>query len=232
MWRGLLCAGFFAVAAVVAASPSPALADELQSAMKRGRELFQLCAQCHGAAGEGDHAYLAPGIAGLPAWYVQRQLEYFQNGARGSHFDDLEGLRMRPMAWSLNHAGDVPSVSLYTASLPAVPPPPTIAGDAAAGARVYTLCASCHGAAGEGAEMLHGPPLTVQGDWYLKAQLQKYKDGVRGKSPLDTTGPVMIGFVAVMPTEQDFDNMVAYIQTLPPPSASPPAPARAPGVQP
>ena len=42
--------------------------------LDRGRQLFSLCEQCHGANGAGHAAYLAPEIAGLPAWYVESQL--------------------------------------------------------------------------------------------------------------------------------------------------------------
>ena len=49
-----------------------------------GRELFQLCAQCHGAAGEGNRTALAPAIAGYGRWYIQRQLEKFRSGVRGT----------------------------------------------------------------------------------------------------------------------------------------------------
>ena len=53
--------------------------------------LFQnLCATCHGAKGEGKQELKAPSIASLPAWYVKRQLENFQNDRRGAHAQDVE----------------------------------------------------------------------------------------------------------------------------------------------
>ena len=46
--------------------------------------LFQnVCASCHGAKGEGNPAFQAPAIAGLPDWYVRGQLEAFRAGRRG-----------------------------------------------------------------------------------------------------------------------------------------------------
>ena len=34
-------------------------------------ELYDGCAQCHGASGEGNSAIGAPAIAGLDRWYVK-----------------------------------------------------------------------------------------------------------------------------------------------------------------
>ena len=57
---------------------APALAQDVE----RGRELFQLCASCHGAQGEGNQLYLAPNIGGLPVWYLEAQLTKFRDGGR------------------------------------------------------------------------------------------------------------------------------------------------------
>ena len=67
-----------ALAALAMGVPSGASAEE----NARGAELFELCLQCHGSAGEGNHAALAPSIAGLEEWYVLGQLKNFQSGAR------------------------------------------------------------------------------------------------------------------------------------------------------
>src|ERR1035437_6119317 len=67
----------------------------------RGRELFQNCAPCHQPNGSGNSEIGAPHIAGMKAWYVQQELHKFRTGARGNHFSDVEGMRMRPIALSL-----------------------------------------------------------------------------------------------------------------------------------
>ncbi|MFT5696654.1 MAG: mono/diheme cytochrome c family protein, partial [Myxococcota bacterium] len=59
----------------------------------RGKVLFDLCKQCHGPAGGGMTLSLAPAIAGMDEWYVDRQLKNFKSGIRGLHADDLGGLR-------------------------------------------------------------------------------------------------------------------------------------------
>jgi cytochrome c oxidase subunit 2 len=180
-----------------------------------GADLFELCAQCHGADGGGRIAYRAPAIAGLPLWYVKRQLENFQSGARGRHFDDLEGLRMRPMALSLRREGHLDEVAAYVASLPPVKQTPTLTGgDAAAGATSYLLCASCHGVDGMGSEPQNAPPLVIQSDWYLMSSMQKYQKRVRGADTRDTFGLMMQPMAMTLPDEQAMKNVIAHIMSL------------------
>jgi len=153
--------------------------------VERGQQLFELCASCHGAAGEGNELYLAPAIAGLPLWYLEGQLTKFRDGSRGTNFHDLQGMRMRPMALSLRteHGDDLKDVAAYVATLPVEKPAPTLSGgDAARGAAPYAVCQACHGAAGEGVQATNGPPLANQSDWYLLSSIQRFKTGVRGSS--------------------------------------------------
>src|SRR6185312_1462677 len=84
----------------------------------RGKALFALCASCHGPQGQGNREYGAPAIAGLPEWYLTRQLQHFIDGARGKHPDDDAGNRMRPMARTLKGADDPQLVATYVSSLP------------------------------------------------------------------------------------------------------------------
>ncbi len=179
-----------------------------------GADLFEQCAQCHGADGGGRPQWRAPAIAGMPLWYLKRQLENFQSGARGAHFDDLEGMRMRPMALTLRREGHLAEVAAYVAALPPVPQTPTLTGDAIQGATAYMLCASCHGMDGKGSEPQSAPPLAGQSDWYLLASLQKYKDGVRGTNPKDSFGLMMRPMAMTLPDEQAVQNVIAHITSL------------------
>ena len=54
-----------AAALAIAAATTPTARAE-QDPMARGEELYQLCTQCHGEAGEGMQLSLAPNIAGMP----------------------------------------------------------------------------------------------------------------------------------------------------------------------
>ena len=179
-----------------------------------GAELYEACAPCHGAAGEGSTARGTPAIAGLPAWYVSAQLQRFQTGARGQHADDVEGLRMQAMSRQLRSEVETRAVARHVASLPRVTNTAAIGGgDAAAGQRAYLLCASCHGVTGRGFEAGNVPPLAGMDDWYVAAQIRKFKNGVRGTMPGDAFGPVMRAVAAPLSAE-NIDYIAAYVHAL------------------
>jgi cytochrome c oxidase subunit II len=192
-----------------------ATAQEAAGDLAKGRELFQLCSQCHGANGGGVAANLAPAIAGLPAWYVEAQLVKFKSGQRGLHAQDMGGLRMYPMSRWLQNEGEQKAVAAYVASLPAVAPGATLAsGDAAKGQTYYAVCSSCHGPDGAGNQGMGAPPLTGLNDWYLLTSIQKFKKSIRGALPGDTLGPVMVGMVATLPDDAAVLDVIAHIETL------------------
>ena len=199
-----------AALAVVLFAASAAAQD-----LDRGRQLFSLCEQCHGANGAGHAAYLAPEIAGLPAWYVESQLMKFRSGYRGQHFDDIAGMRMRPMSLALENDDDVKSVAAYVASLPPIVPVHVLtSGDAARGQALYAPCAACHGPDGLGNAAVLGPPLAHASDWYLLTQLANFRAGVRGAKPGDTSGALMRPMSMTLPDEQAMHDVIAYIKTL------------------
>jgi len=179
-----------------------------------GAELFEACVPCHGAAGKGSTTIGAPAIAGLPAWYVSAQLERFQTGVRGHHADDVEGLRMQAMSRQLRSEMETKAVASYVESLPHVTNTAAIGdGDAAAGQRAYLLCASCHGVTGRGFEVGKVPPLAGMDDWYVAAQIRKFKNGVRGTMPGDAFGPVMQAVAAPLSAE-NINQVAAYVHAL------------------
>lgn len=180
----------------------------------RGAALFDTCVPCHGANGGGSPERHAPMIAGLPVWYVETQLGNFKHGRRGYHADDATGLLMRPMASSLVDDSDLKAVAAYVASLPPVKPVDVGGGDATRGQTAYAVCLACHGPDGMGNEALKAPPIVRQGDWYLVAQLEKFKSGQRGAGTGDVTGMQMRGMAATLPDEQAVRDVTAYIRTL------------------
>jgi cytochrome c oxidase subunit 2 len=201
----VLCAAAAAIALVAAAG---ARAEE----NARGAELFELCVQCHGSAGEGNHSALAPSIAGLEEWYVLGQLKNFKSGARGTHPEDTGGLRMYPMSLTLKADEDMQAVASYVAALPPVRHEPTLAGgDPARGQQLYTICASCHGADGNGNATVQSPRLAGQADWYMLSSLQKLKAGTRGTYP---NAAIMRGMAGTLTDEQAMKDVIAYIGTL------------------
>jgi len=187
---------------------------EPEQGIARGEALYDTCVPCHGPQGGGNETLGAPLIAGLPQWYVQNQLEKYENGWRGGHPMDTVGIRMRSMANALDLEGDRESVSEYVASMPA----PAVAaslevGDAQAGQQVYQSCIACHGPEAGGNEAVQAPPLTGQHDWYLLSQLHKFKRGWRGANPNDTWGQTMRPNSMLL-SDADMENVVAYIRSL------------------
>jgi cytochrome c oxidase subunit 2 len=187
------------------------LADE----NARGRQLYELCAQCHGSAAQGTELYLAPAIAGLDEWYVISQLNVFKSGARGLNYRDVGGMRMHPMSLWLKTDGDVQAVASYVASMPKVNPPAVVqGGNPANGKTLYATCSACHGQAGEGNKSMNSPPLSHMSDWYLVSTLQKFKEGIRGGNPANTNAVLMRGMANMLTTDQAIKDVVAYISTL------------------
>ena len=181
----------------------------------RGKEIFStVCSACHGPNGGGNQALLAPSIAGLDEWYIVLQLDKFRAGRRGFHTTDVGGQRMAVMARSLDSENAVRGVAAYVASLPPVKPEPTITGgDWARGANVYAACIVCHGFAGDGNRVIDAPAINHASDWYLLAQLHNYRRGIRGATPGDRNGPLMIAMARTLPDEQAMKDVIAYIST-------------------
>lgn len=187
----------------------------LARADERAAELFELCATCHGDDASGNSLYGAPAIAGMAEWSVKTQLAKFRDGQRGMHFDDIYGMRMRPMALTLRSEEDVAAVAAHVASLPTTRPAAELhGGDAAKGKALYAPCVACHGMDAEGREQLSGSPLANVSDWYLLRQLENFKAGIRGGRPGDQTGAMMRAMSATLPDEQVMKDIIAHIMTL------------------
>jgi cytochrome c oxidase subunit 2 len=177
-------------------------------------ELFQLCAQCHGSGALGNQAVNAPEIAGLPQWYIEAQLKKFKAGGRGTHFDDLTGMQMRPMAMSLRDDNEIKTIAAYVSTLPPQKPAITLKGDPNHGKTLFAPCTACHQADGSGSEQLKAPPLNHANDWYLVGALKKFKLGIRGSNALDTSGALMRPMSMTLVDDQAVTDVVTYIDTL------------------
>jgi cytochrome c oxidase subunit 2 len=179
-----------------------------------GAAQYAVCAACHGQQGEGQLALNAPKLAGQSDWYLKKQLLNYKSGARGAHQDDLYGRQMAPMAATLVNEAAIDNVVAHIDSLADNKSPATIAGDVASGAKHYTVCAYCHGGDGRGNQSLNAPRVAGMTDWYLKRQLQNFKQGIRGLHPTDYYGFQMTLMAKVLHDEQAVDDLVAYINTL------------------
>lgn len=202
--------------AIWASASVPTAAYAEKPDLARGEQLYALCAQCHGVAGGGNSAALAPAIANLPQWYLETQLKKFKSGVRGLHPEDTGGLRMYPMSQWLREDADLVSVAAYVASLPRVHPEDEIesAGDAARGQGYYAVCSACHGANGKGSQPMGAPPLVGLSDWYIQSTLKKFKAGIRGSGPGDALGSAMMGMASTLPDDQAILDVIAHLESL------------------
>ncbi len=182
----------------------------------RGKELFSTCASCHGPQGEGHFEFGAPSIAGRSAASIEAALQEFRRGFRGNQFNDVEGMRMRPMALTLATDEDVKAVAAFVASLRPVRAASRLGGDPKAGAAIYSDCATCHGPAGAGDEANNMPRLAGLEDWYIAGQLKKFKSGIRGFNPKDDLGSIMRPVAESLADEKAMRDVAAYIATLQP----------------
>ena len=60
----------------------------------KGKEIYTICAACHGDDGKGIEVLSPPRSAGIPDWYLLRQVKNFDTGIRGTHPDDVFGRQM------------------------------------------------------------------------------------------------------------------------------------------
>ena len=178
------------------------------------REVFVTCEPCHGPAAAGRQARNAPAIAAQEPWYLERQIENFKAGRRGTHDQDLYGMQMRPMALELQTPERVRAVVDYISSLPHPRQELTVQGDTKKGAELFLVCAVCHGEDGRGDATVGAPRLTVQQDWYLVRQIRNFKEGLRGYHADDRYGQEMKPMTGTLPDEAAIRDVVAYVQTL------------------
>ena len=124
------------------------------------------CVTCHGARGEGN-GFDAPRLAGLPAGYLQKQMEDYAAGLRAHEV-------MRDAARFLDSHERVRVANFYAALPPRALSPATDEPVATATPALYaSTCQACHGVEGIGSE--NGPPLNAQPAFYLTQQLQDWQ---------------------------------------------------------
>jgi cytochrome c553 len=182
----LLLAGVTLGANAPAASPAEAVRakarEELRQTLQakadsaHGGQLFSICAECHGAHGEGNANGWPPQIAGQHARVIAKELVDFRTGARW--YDPMERIAGRHV---LPGTQDIADVAAYVAALP--PSSATTPGPGRAlqpGERLYAQrCEWCHGVRGEGNDEGFVPRVAGQQYEYLLRQLQDARAGRR-----------------------------------------------------
>lgn len=165
------------------------------------------CATCHGARGEGN-GFDAPRIAGLPAGYLQKQMEDYAAGLRPHEV-------MRDVARFLDSHERVQVANHYAAMPPQGLPPATEEAIDTATPRLYAqACQQCHGA--EGVGTVNGPPLNGQPAFYLVQQLQDWQVSKRRND-----GNHVMLKVAQELDATEIRQLGAYLAQIPPRPASP-----------
>lgn len=168
------------------------------------------CATCHGAHGEGNSAGF-PRLAGLPATYLEQQLEAFASGKRNNPV-------MMPMAKALTPE-QRKAVARYYSGLPAPKTPistakPDPAGEALAKrgdwARNVPGCERCHGPGGVGVGAAF-PPLAGQPSAYIATQLHAWQQDQRPSGPLG-----LMPAIAKRLSDKEIQAVSDYFATLPP----------------
>ena len=109
---------------------------------------------------------------------------------------------------------DITTAAEIVAALPPHPTRITLDGRPARGRIVYLDgCIDCHRYNASGEEAFRSAPLTGLQDWYLVAQLSKFRDGIRGTVPRDDDGAKM-HLVTSGLTDEQFRDVAAYIAVL------------------
>jgi len=95
-------------------TPAPATID---GDVANGERLYRVCSYCHGADGMGVQAMNAPRAAGMTDWYLERQLQNFRSGVRGSHLNDFYGMQMGFMGRILHDDQAIKDIVAYINTL-------------------------------------------------------------------------------------------------------------------
>jgi cytochrome c oxidase subunit 2 len=174
---------------------------------------YQACVACHGDAAQGNVALGAPALAGQEAAYLQRQLQHFKTGVRGSDPRDTRGAQMKAMSATLSD-DDIVLLTEYLAALPQPKPVSPVAGDLKNGNNYFQAsCGACHGGQAQGNPGLNAPALAMLDAAYLKTQFQNFALGIRGAHADDTYGRQMKMMSSSLPSDKDLDDVIAFIHS-------------------
>ena len=170
----------------------------------------QVCSNCHGAGGNSTSPAF-PALAGQQKVYLIAQLKAYRSHAR---FDPDAVAYMWGISSHLTDAQIDGLATYYAAALPFSSPVKTPA-DLTAGRTIYEkgiaarnvpACASCHGAAAQGAQQF--PRLAGQHAAYLVKQLNIFQ-----KTDTRPEGSIMKAVVHDL-TPQDISEVARYLESL------------------
>ena len=226
---------FLIVLALLSQSISAQTSQENINEKVTGEQLFPACTFCHGNEAQGNDRRDGPALAGLQAWYIEKQLHNFRDGIRGYDAQDIPGKTMHGSRGMLRNEETIKSISEYISTMePGLPMArnavgarpyiwdspyagldASIAANVEAGEKTYTtVCIACHLADGTGNQALGAGNLQYLSKQYIERQLMYFRDGIRGAHPDDTTGQQMASMAKTLITDQAIADVTAYILQL------------------
>lgn len=113
------------------------------------------------------------------------------------------------------------AISVLIATVFAVVPGLASARGLARGEALFGLCASCHGGDAAGNQVYLAPAIAGMDQWYIEAQLQNFRSGLRGTHPGDVGGMRMRPMSLTLRTDSDVQAVAAYVASLPRVSPAP-----------
>jgi cytochrome c oxidase subunit 2 len=88
-------------------------------------------------------------------------------------------------------------------------------GGVASGQELFQLCTQCHAPDGNGNPLVNAPAIAGLEQWYVEAQLRKFRNGARGTHIDDHAGMQMRPMAISIPTDGDLQTVAAYVASLP-----------------
>ena len=186
-----------------------------QGNIEAGKAKSQTCVACHGADGNSLITQY-PKLAGQHEKYLEKQLKELKLGMTSGGKQGRNEPVMGAMAMSLSEE-DMADLAAYYASLPISnnSTPENVVDEgkvlytAGNAERGVTACIACHGPRGNGTELSGFPKISGQHADYIKAQLEKFRDGSRNNDM-----NAMMRDVAKKLTDADIDTLSKYVGGL------------------
>jgi len=183
--------------------------------VEAGQEKAQVCAACHGPAGNSP-ADMYPKIAGQHAKYIVKQLKDYQLAAETNGEQGRANAIMQGQVAALSDE-DIADLAAYFAAQEAelgTTPEDVVAraeklyrgGDAERG---IAACSACHGPRGDGMGLAAFPDISGNHAAYIKQQLELFRSGERANDPNE-----MMQDIAKKLTDEDIDLLSKYLGGL------------------
>ncbi|MBY7732796.1 MULTISPECIES: c-type cytochrome [Vibrio] len=186
-----------------------------QGSIEAGKAKSQTCVACHGADGNSLITQY-PKLAGQHEKYLEKQLKELKlgmtSGGKQGRYEPVMGAMAMPLSEE-----DMADLAAYYASLPISnnSTPENVVDEgkvlytAGNAERGVTACIACHGPRGNGTELSGFPKISGQHADYIKAQLEKFRDGSRNNDM-----NAMMRDVAKKLTDADIDTLSKYVGGL------------------